>query len=135
ITHPFEAVQFVLAFLGHPLSWTDAIWPNVVIGLVGVLLFVGFIAALRGAALPWALIGSYAIISACATALGRLGFGDWAALEPRYTSFALALWVANVMLAAMCLTSLRALSAFALLILHVLAAYSVWPKIRESNRD
>ena len=136
--HPVAAARFVLAFLGHPLWGTNSLTPNELLGGIGVALFVLLVFRVGIAGLPWILIGSYAIISAAATAMGRLGFGDWAALEPRYTTFAIPLWVAIVMMAATGDRAGRTITAggtAALLALHLIASVLVWPQIRESNRD
>lgn len=138
LQRPMDAARFVLAFLGHSLAWSDALSVSVTIGALGVVVF-GVLAWRERrawpAALPWFLIGTYSLVSAGAAATGRLGFGEQAAIEPRYTTFAAGFWVAIVMLAAMALPRGRTLGAAVLLILHVSAAIAVIPKIRESNRD
>ena len=100
LNHPLQAAAFVLAFLGHSLAWTDVLTVSVIIGGIGAVLFAFFAVRARWAGLPWILIGSYSLISAGAAAMGRLGFGMWAAIEPRYTTFAIPFWVAIVMLGA-----------------------------------
>ena len=135
LTHPLSAAEFVLAFLGHPLAWTDAMTASAVIGAAGVLTVVVLAVRSRETALPWILIASYSLISAIATASGRLGFGEWAALEPRYTTFATGLWIAVVMLGAMQLTQFRVAAATLLIALEVLVTISAIPKIREAFRD
>ena len=133
LNHPLQAAAFILAFLGHSLAWTDVLAVSVIIGGIGVALFVWF--ALRGlrTGMPWILIGTYALISAAAAAMGRLGFGMWAAIEPRYTTFAVGFWVAVVMLCLM--EDRRWLVPVVILALHLAAAIAILPRVRESNRD
>jgi len=144
LNHPLSAAAFVLAFLGHSLTWTGVLAVSVIIGAAGAGLFALFAFRARWAGLPWILIGSYAFLSAGAAAMGRLGFGMWAALEPRYTTFAAGFWVALVMLSAMEAgptlsrpgpAKSRTYVSLVILALHVVAAVAVLPKIRESNRD
>ncbi len=135
IDHPFAAARFVLAFLGHPLTWTGAVLPCAIIGAIGAIVFV--FAAIRAgsAGVPWMLIGMYSIISAAAAAVGRIGFGESAAVEPRYPTFAVGFWVATVMLVAMTLPRVRLVAAVALIALHVAASIAVFPNIRAVYRD
>jgi hypothetical protein len=165
LNHPLQAAAFVLAFLGHSLAWTDALTVSVIIGGIGAVLFAFFAVRARWAGLPWILIGSYSLISAAAAAMGRLGFGMWAAIEPRYTTFAVGFWVAVVVLAVLEPHVIPSVSEGpgwsgrpasprpgrsvtlamtwgtipmtwgAILALHIAAAIAVFPKVRECNRD
>lgn len=133
IAHPLQTAAFVLAFLGHSLAWNDTLAVSVIIGGIGAALFAWL--AVRGlrSGLPWILIGSYALIAAAAAAMGRLGFGMGAAIEPRYTTFAAGFWVALVMLSSM--EKRRWGIAVAILACHLAAAIAILPKVRESHRD
>ncbi len=100
-TQPIETLEFVLAFLGSPLSGGNLMLA-VAIGGMSILLaaFVGLliwktknreVVRLSGA---WITIAAYVLLSALITMVGRLGFGMAMALSPRYTTFSLYWYVA-----------------------------------------
>jgi len=124
-------VPFVLTFLGHPLAQAYA----TLLGAIAVAAFALLAFRAGRAGLPWVLVGAYAIISAATTAAGRLALGQQAALEPRYTTFAIPIWIAIVMLGAMAMPRGRTLAAAAVLILHAIAITAAWPEIRANYRD
>jgi hypothetical protein len=132
---PFDVARFVLAFIGHPLAWSDALWLNAILGALACGLFV-FLAMRAGrAGLPWTILAFYSLASAGVAALGRIGMGEELAVEPRYTTFAIGLWIALVMLAAMTKMRGRAAAAILLLVLHGAAIHAAWPRLRENHRD
>lgn len=135
LSRPVELAEYVLAFIGHPLSWADSLTPSVVMGAAATAIFVTLAIRARRSALPWTLLGCYTIVSAGVTAAGRLGNGIQTAVEPRYATFAIPIWIAVVMLAAAAMPRGRAIGAILLLALHAMAVHAAWPPIRESYRD
>jgi len=99
--NPLQAWEFVLAFLGSPLSG-DSMESAMVIGRWTILVFLLFgviIWNARNRALlklsgGWITIATYSFLSAVITAVGRLGFGMNSALSPRYTTFSLYWYIA-----------------------------------------
>jgi len=95
---PRAVSQFFLGLLGAPLASSPG--PAVAFG---GLLFAAFLVlavlGLRGprrdAALPWCALGAFAATVAAATAVSRLGFGIDYALNSRYTTNAVLVWVAG----------------------------------------
>ncbi|HEX9161559.1 MAG TPA: hypothetical protein VF980_07605 [Thermoanaerobaculia bacterium] len=132
---PVDIASFVAAFIGHPLASTDSLPANALLGALALAMFVLLAFRAGRAGLPWVLIGAYSIVSAATTAVGRLGLGPQTAVEPRYTTFAISIWISIVMFAAIAMPRGRALAAVALLLLHGLAIAAAWPQIRECYRD
>ncbi|MGZ5476291.1 MAG: hypothetical protein ACXW29_08165, partial [Thermoanaerobaculia bacterium] len=75
LSRPVELAEFVLAFIGHPLSWADSLTPSVLMGAAATAIFVTLAIRAGRSALPWTLLGCYTIISAGVTAAGRLANG------------------------------------------------------------
>jgi len=133
VFRPLALSRFILAFLGRPLGG-DSYAVNALIGAAGVALFVLLIVRTRS--LPWTAFGFYSIISAAITAAGRIGFGEEYATEPRYTTFAIPMWIAVAMLVAMSAKRrVCAIAACAFLVLNGFAIANTWPKLQESYRD
>jgi hypothetical protein len=106
---PFFGGRFELGpFAEFLVLWTGAYFASnlvltFVAGLVGIALFV---AAAGGAVLvigrsgawrpfyPGGVLGTYALATACITAAGRIAFGVYAALWPRYRAFSLSFYLA-----------------------------------------
>jgi hypothetical protein len=93
LSTPMEFISYVFAYLGGPLAFGEL---DVAIG-VGILisaftaLMVGLVMRRRDeleTLLPWLALGLQAIIVACATGIGRVGFGAEQALSSRYTTIA-----------------------------------------------
>jgi len=107
VRHPLATLLYFLSLLGSPL-WFQALGPRVLIGAIFLLLFLVACAyvlknkkdgELRLRALPWLVIGGYAVISCFTIALGRVGFGLATAVAPRYVTHSTYLIVAVVYLA------------------------------------
>jgi hypothetical protein len=110
--HPWQAAQYVLAFLGAPLANQNGAHQAVIATLIGGAALVLFIisavtvfrrreAALVSVAVPWLTLGGYGILSAVLAATGRAAFGVEQALSPRYGIFGICLFVALVYLVPM----------------------------------
>lgn len=97
---PLNFIVYVLAYLGAPI--VDYNVPvAIVFGAFGVITTIGFMFLLSNHLrvetrflLPYLLVSMYALASAGATAIGRLGFGPEQATSSRYITFAQLLWIA-----------------------------------------
>jgi hypothetical protein len=106
LSHPLEAGNYLLAFLGTPLGFGTALPTVQLASVVGfaILLLVGVISLYfykhrsilvypnRG----WLMLGAYSLLSASITTLGRVGFGIEQATSSRYTTFSLYLLIALI---------------------------------------
>jgi hypothetical protein len=112
-THPIAAVNYFLAFLGNPLGY-GGIFPLVLqsslVGLLLLLVAAGiclYFAKYRTELIypnrGWLSLGSYSLLSASITTLGRVGFGIEQATSSRYTTFSLYFLVALMHLVAIAL--------------------------------
>lgn len=108
LVHPFDAISYVLIFLGTPLGVQQLATARIV-GAVLTTLFVCILLYLIGhrknrqliyCSIPWVAIGIYSCASALITTAGRLGFGLGSAMSSRYTTFSLYLVVSLVYLLA-----------------------------------
>lgn len=106
VVNPQKGLSYFLSFLGAPLGWgalivgdvKTLITFNTILGATFVILFLGaWIYLLKGLDNPdltyrmagFLMIGSYTVISALVTTLGRISFGVEQALAARYTTFSL----------------------------------------------
>jgi hypothetical protein len=108
LSHPFEAVNFFLIFLGSPLG-NHQLGTARIIGLILVILLSSILFYLLCHrkdrqviyySIPWIAIAMYSLASAAVTTAGRLGFGLEAAMPSRYTTFSLYLVVSLIYLIA-----------------------------------
>ncbi|MEY2559438.1 MAG: hypothetical protein QOE34_2863 [Verrucomicrobiota bacterium] len=109
---PIDYFQYVFIFLGSALARAGKNAPIAPAALFGASGFILFCGALCHAfwrrrnqnfsrrALPWFVLGFYAIASASLAAFGRVGYGTTQALQSRYGPIALYLFVALIGLAA-----------------------------------
>jgi hypothetical protein len=114
-----ESVRYFLAFCGSPLArWGDEmLGPATIIGAIMVVAWAVVSVYVvryrqddslpRRSLLPWLILGAYTIASGAITAAGRSADGAGQALAGRYTTFAIILPVALVMLFPMIETDLR----------------------------
>jgi hypothetical protein len=100
---PGAYVTYVLAYLGAPLAAGEL--PLAVaagaVGLVGfaaggMWVFRATFPVRRTVVVPWLFLGAYAVLSAAATGVARLGFGPRQALSTRYVTLSTLLWVVLV---------------------------------------
>ncbi len=110
--HPLDALFYFFGTLGNTLRVIHYLWAILVVG--GMLFFV-FLAQilyvvwhikdklLLRNALPWVMLGWYAMGTAAMLTVGRLGFGTYQSLASRYTSFTLYGAVAVIFLAGLIL--------------------------------
>lgn len=139
LDHPQQFALFVAANLGEPLAWARRIPVAAAIGLIAAVAFAAL--SIRQArhrrSWPWITIGMYAICSAGATAAGRASVGVRQALELRYTTFTIYLYVALIPLAFLAWSAprLRALLVALLMAVHLAAAAATWPAMRANYRD
>ena len=101
--------RYALAFLGGTMGSVGVAWGQ----LLGLLVVAAWAAcslllwkrapALRGRALPWIMLGGFALGSALLTALARSGMGLEQALVPRYVTLSTPLWIATLALGALLL--------------------------------
>jgi hypothetical protein len=108
LSHPLEASNYFLAFLGTPLGYGTTLPTVLQASIVGftLLLLIGIIGLYfykhrtvlvypnRG----WLMLGTYSLLSASITTLGRVGFGIEQATSSRYTTFSLYLLIALIYL-------------------------------------
>ena len=99
IQYPYQIFQYFLVFLGGSLGVNSSIQPlnnSIIFGLVVIIIFIGFCSyiiwhikdyELRYKTISWIMLGSYTVISALVTSLGRVTFGVEQALSSRYTTF------------------------------------------------
>jgi hypothetical protein len=107
---PFgRRVAYALVCLGRPLVPDTGQLPMIGSAIVGATLLVLFAAlaaycwrrypAARGPLAAWISLGSYGILTACAMAVGRAGYGLEQALASRYTTSSIELAIATAVLA------------------------------------
>jgi len=91
IIHPCKFTMYVLAYLGLPLGRDRT--SSIIIGLFILIVTTAAIIRIRqenkrefDKLLPWIALSLYAFLSACATGVGRAGFGVGQALASRYTT-------------------------------------------------
>lgn len=106
LTHLDQTIKYFLSFLGSSLGWgtvnyvnwenSNLVNHNAIIGLLLIILFLSNCAYfLKHYQDPeviyrmsgWLTIGSYVVISALVTSLGRVGYGLETSYSVRYTSF------------------------------------------------
>ena len=104
INHPYDFIRYVFAYLGSPLSFGKKDI-SITIGLLSVIIVcIGTISAKRSSEedfnrlLPWLALGLYAILSAAATGIGRLGFGVSQAVVSRYTTISTLLTISALVI-------------------------------------
>ncbi len=115
LSHPLDALEFFLAYLGSPFSSGTAFDKTFIAEISGGALLVSLLALLSylwhcrsekellGRAVPWVSLGGIALANALLTTIGRVGFGISAALPPRYVSFSIMLPLALLFLGALVL--------------------------------
>jgi hypothetical protein len=103
LRQPFHFSEYVLGYLGRPLSFYRN--PAIAIGflLVLIFIFIGVYLYFKQktmflAALPWLVLGSYSIGTAIITGFARLGFGVSEALSSRYTTISSLLVISVVVI-------------------------------------
>ena len=108
VVHPLQAIHYFLSFLGAPLGLGSLVKTTTVTAIIGLILFTLCILALfyifinykdnnlLNSLLSWVTLGSYTLISAAITTLGRVGFGIEQSLSSRYTTFSVYLIVALI---------------------------------------
>jgi hypothetical protein len=103
IRRPIQAIEYVLGYLGRPLSFYHK--PAMAIGFILLLLFTWmsihlfrFHKVLFKKSLPWIMLGLYAIGSSLITCIARLGFGTAEAYSSRYTTISSLLLVSVIVL-------------------------------------
>lgn len=108
VVHPLQAIHYFLSFLGAPLGLGSLVNTTTVTAIIGLILFTFCIFALfyilinfkdnnlLNSLLAWVTLGSYTLISAAITTLGRVGFGIEQSLSSRYTTFSVYLIVALI---------------------------------------
>jgi hypothetical protein len=104
--------RYVLAYLGGAIARDATI--AAAFGLVGLVAVAGCgtwlvrrSAAHRAAAVPWATLASFVVLSAVVTASGRAAFGIEQALSSRYVTVSAAFWIAACVLAALVVDAIR----------------------------
>ena len=110
LTQPLAVLGYFLALLGAPLGWgtkLNSLYQAIGIGFGMAVLFVMLCIyvwrhrnepLVMYRALGWLTLGSYTLVSAGVTTLGRLGLGIQTALSSRYGAFTFPLIVALVYL-------------------------------------
>ena len=111
ITHPGSGVLSFLLVVGEPLG-LERRWIAAPIGLLLLVTF-GWACAecwrRRDAqrapdlAIAWLIVGSYSLLTAILITVGRAGFGPYATMESRYTTFTLYLPLALIFLVPLCI--------------------------------
>jgi hypothetical protein len=110
--HPLMFAAFVLVYLGNPIVQGTNMWWIGIVGLSGLVGFVGafYAVVIRGLfteqVLPWLWLSSYALMVALATAVGRTQTGTLTATTNRYTTGALFFWIGLLVIAAVMLRRL-----------------------------
>ena len=106
IENPVLFLEYVAIYLGSPLGCGSA-YAALVGGTVwliaAIVLPITLCRTNRGLAasmMPWLCLAWYALISACATGIGRFGLGVSQAMAPRYTTIASLLILAVLVMAA-----------------------------------
>jgi hypothetical protein len=111
LTQPIQALQFFLAFLGAPLSFSNLFTNRLILSqIVGIILIILFLFVcfyglkyhkyqdLIERLTPGLVIACYTIFCALIAAAGRVGGGIQVALAPRYITFSVYLGVALIYL-------------------------------------
>lgn len=112
IEQPLNLIKYVLLYLGRPISYESKLAP--IAGLVLVLLFfwaLFFMFKFKKQRfqhlLPWSMLGFYALASALATGVSRLGLGIDQAYTSRYTTISSLFLIGVLMLIVFNLDSIR----------------------------
>jgi hypothetical protein len=96
--HPLVFIRYILTYLGAPLAylgspfgWTDSFAPVMALIILALTLLAifniwRFDRQKLSVLAPWLAMASYACLAACATGVGRAGFGWQQAFESRYTT-------------------------------------------------
>jgi hypothetical protein len=112
---PLQIIEYALVYLGMPVASESIGWffdPAVSERVQIAAKFSGFFGLIGFGYAIWSLsrrvelkiltpylsLGLYAILSALATGLGRVGFGSSQAMSSRYVTISLLLWIALVIL-------------------------------------
>ena len=107
---PLAYIEFVLAYLGAPLSARNGAL-SIAFGLLGLLSLIGSAHWLwrsapmvRPLVTPWALLAAYALMSAMVTGMGRGESGVKGAMASRYTTLSSLFWIATSAVTALAFT-------------------------------
>jgi hypothetical protein len=104
--HPIQAAIYFLGFVGAPLGLERARLSII----AGSILFASFVCvwfyllrhrsdrALKTRAIGWLMIGSYSVLTAAMTTIGRVGMGPGQSQSPRYIGFSAYLVIALIFL-------------------------------------
>ncbi|NEP06886.1 MAG: hypothetical protein F6K34_19925, partial [Okeania sp. SIO4D6] len=99
IQYPDQIFQYFLAFIGTALGIGSSIQPlnnSIILGSIIITLFICLSSyvlwqikdyQIRSQTIGWIMLGSYTVISALVTSVGRVSFGIEQALSSRYTTF------------------------------------------------
>ncbi|NES78714.1 MULTISPECIES: hypothetical protein [Okeania] len=99
IQYPDQIFQYFLAFIGTALGIGSSIQPlnnSIILGSIIITLFICLSSyvlwqikdyQIRSQSIGWIMLGSYTVISALVTSIGRVSFGIEQALSSRYTTF------------------------------------------------
>jgi hypothetical protein len=110
LRHPLMLSSGIAVSVGAPLSFNPAPVTSAALvgaGLIGMLLWLLFRvwnaradASLVARSAPWIVMGTFGLLCGMAIAVGRIGYGLQALLEPRYSAFTMWVPIAVVLLAA-----------------------------------
>jgi len=110
VTHPIEALNFLVALLGTPLAFGSVFSPVLLSSVLGSIIFALLFAIsiyiyqsgemLWRRSIGWLAIAAYAILSDAIIVLGRVYFGIEQANTSRYTTFSIYAIVALIYLIA-----------------------------------
>jgi len=104
--HPVQAAIYFLGFVGAPFGLERARLSII----AGTILFASFVCvwiyflrhrsdrALKARAIGWLMIGSYSVLTAAMTTIGRVGMGAGQSQSPRYIGFSAYLVVSLIFL-------------------------------------
>jgi hypothetical protein len=101
---PVNFVKYFLTYLGRPIS--DQTYAAALAGTVMFLIFIMCLLVfikhktLRQKYAPWITISIYALLTAAATTVGRMGFGVQGVMQSRYTAFSLLFIISTVVIGA-----------------------------------
>lgn len=111
--HPYDYLRYILAYIGAPVGIGNR-EVSIIIGLLSVIiLFIGTIYIKRfcneefNKLLPWFALGLYALLSAFATGVGRLGFGVDQALSSRYTTISMLFIISTIVITILGISNFR----------------------------